>query len=199
MKNFMRPFQANNFVCFLVVGIVTFSMVSVAEATAITTYNQAPYCNVSQSSTLGVFNGAENAVDDDIYSLSSTLEEEHPWWQADLGGVFGINSIYLFNPLGITPVTLTFQDTATNSSYTKSLDPTETYSYAYTFYLPPAIYADLVTVELQQSGSLQLGTCEIDVYSAAPVPEPATILLFGTGLTGLVGSRIRRKKKAASV
>jgi len=29
----------------------------------------------------------------------------------------------------------------------------------------------------------------------SPVPVPATILLFGTGLAGLAGSRLRRKKK----
>ena len=30
---------------------------------------------------------------------------------------------------------------------------------------------------------------------SAPVPEPATMLLFGTGIIGLAGNRIRRQKK----
>jgi len=36
----------------------------------------------------------------------------------------------------------------------------------------------------------------IQLESAAPVPEPATMLLFGTGIAGLAGIRLRRKKSA---
>lgn len=32
-------------------------------------------------------------------------------------------------------------------------------------------------------------------FGSAPVPEPVTLLLFGTGILGLAGSRIRRKKE----
>ncbi len=38
------------------------------------------------------------------------------------------------------------------------------------------------------------GMFSVDV-NTSEVPEPATMLLFGTGLAGLVGSRFRKNKK----
>ncbi len=43
-------------------------------------------------------------------------------------------------------------------------------------------------------------TDEIDFYhdSTASVPEPATMLLFGSGIVSLIGFRIKRKKRVAT-
>ncbi len=54
------------------------------------------------------------------------------------------------------------------------------------------------TVDAIYSGdywALDYSLLTIDAGDVAPVPEPATLFLIGTGLAGLAGTRLRKKKR----
>ena len=60
------------------------------------------------------------------------------------------------------------------------------------------VYEQLASGELRIGIHVQgfdSGGSESFINDPEPVPEPTTMLLFGTGIAGLVGSKIRKKKK----
>jgi hypothetical protein len=54
-------------------------------------------------------------------------------------------------------------------------------------------------VDVSNSDVFYVGLDNVSVTETAPVPIPSTILLFGTGIAGLVSTRLRKIPAAKSM
>lgn len=200
-----------------VIGMFMLGLNTVVQADPI---NLALTGSATQSSTYGPFSpplGAANAIDGNtegnLYlfpgSVTHTNFEYQPWWQVDLLGMFDLDQIVLWNRTVNTTtdgLDIGYRLSNFNVSVLDDLSNTVWTSDFFTGggYPNPTLIIDLPEntigkiVKVQLNGSEYLSLAEVQVFGAdgnsSPVPEPATMLLLGSGLLGLAGMRRKFKK-----
>ena len=112
-----------------------------------------------------------------------TLGDAEDWSNGDMGG----GTINLSELSWLTD--LSFQsDSFMLATLSFTAESIGTSSLTYDFVDFSDSYGDPVTYWGNVPGT-------VDITAAAPVPEPTTMMLFGTGLVGLIGMRRNRKKQ----
>jgi len=185
----------------LAIAVVIFGMAGGAIATPV---NVAPLGTATQSSTypmVGYDRSAKVAIDGNTDgniwsgSVSHTFNDPQAWWQVDLGTIYDIDSIVLWNRTDSNGERLNNFNVSVLDGEGKLIwiaSNLSTFPSSLTLTLPDNILGEIVKVQLIGWDYLQLA--EVQVFGSNPVPEPSTMLLLGTGIAGLLGPRIRRNK-----
>jgi hypothetical protein len=122
------------------------------------------------------------------------------WWQVDLLGLYELDQIVLWNrtdSIGQIGIRLSNFDVSVIDDL-GNVVWTQDFFTAYEGYPNPSLTIDLPdntlgrTVKVSLNGVNYLSLAEVQVFGD-PVPEPSVLLLFSSGLIGLVG--LKRKFK----
>ena len=171
----------------LLTVLLSFSVISLCHS------NPILYDRVSQSSSWSAVNGPDKAIDghDNTMSETDSRVVEKAWWKLDFSRVFEIESIYIYSLKGLAPFSFEFTNSGVVTSLTQgSCGTPSTYIFGSSSY-----FADSVAIKLLGNGILELCMVQINGYTPEPVPEPSTILLFGTATAGLLIIKLKRKNK----
>lgn len=108
------------------------------------------------------------------------------------GGIFSVSSFQFGSTFGETPFDVV-GSLSGGGTVSQSFIPDGNKTTLELFFLGSG-FTNLTSINWLHPGVVA-GSFNIDNINTTPVPLPAALILFGTGLAGLVGTRIRRKRE----